>query len=136
MTKSKDFDSSFRVGGTQWNVKITTDIAIEFGGQHNFRLEELVPECLNMKQMIQLVWMGIQHHVEAEGFDYKGWVDSLHGENLTKAIGAGDLALINFTLLRLPEVRRPGLRAKAQKQIDAQAAILKAESGTLNPTAE
>ncbi len=133
MTKSKEFDSTFNTGGNLWTVKITTAIAIKFAGQHNMRLEELVPEFLNLEQMMQLVWMGIQHQVQAEGFDYDGFVDALEGEKLSLASEAGGFALINFTLARMPEGRREPLRKLVQKTVDDKARILSEEDGTLKP---
>lgn len=132
---SKEFDSSFKVGGTVWNVKITTSIAMKFAGQQNLRLENLLPELLNLEQTLILVWMGIQHHAEAKAFDFDGFVATLEGEYLTDATEAGGYALVNFTLARLPQSRRPRLIELVQSGIDEKKKIL-AEDGISTPIAE
>ena len=129
MTEEKYFDSTFKTGGTQWNVKITTAIAIRFAGQHNMRLEELVPEYLNLEQMMGLVWMGVQHQAQAKAFDYDGFLAEMTEEALSDASEAGTYALINFTLRRLPQSRRPRLRALVQSRIDEKNKLLQ-EDGT------
>ena len=135
----EEFDSTFKDNELHvWNVKITTKIAMQFAGQNNIRLEELIPDYLNAEQLIKIAWMGIQHHADAKNFDYDDFLDLLEGEAITSATQAASMALINFTLRRVSEKNRVILHARIQKRLDEEkeknAEI--AESGTTEPTVE
>lgn len=133
----KEFNTTFKDSELHvWTVKITTRIALAFAGQNNLRIEEMIPDYLNAEQLVRLTWAGIQHHADAKHLSYEGFLDMLEGEALDRAMRAGSMALINFTLARHPEKKREILRARVEKRLAEEEKKAQGEDGNSTTTVE
>jgi len=112
MTMPKEYDATFTCAlGRKWHISFTTSKILKFCKETGKQLEQLLPNELNEAELIELSFLGIQHHADAKGIDYDMWIDThLEGEAYSFARDATAMGIINFTLPKLPEKTRILLR--------------------------
>lgn len=113
----------------EWHVKLTMSKVVKFCGQRGLRIEEINSESLNEEQLIDLLFMGIQHHQDAKGLTIEDFMDeNLAGEVYMESKKAALYAIVNFSLPRLPEAQR----VSSIKQIKDSLEEIDEKEGTLS----
>jgi len=104
----KQYNASFKDSDAkEWTVKLTMSKVLKFCGENNLRIEQVSPKSLNADLLAKLCFIGIAHHTESKGWEFDEFMDkALAGECYRLAMEATAMAIVNFTLPRIPDAQR------------------------------